>query len=687
MVSTFDSIAKRGSDFLRQFLADPRRSIQDFYHSSQKRSNIWSGVFLGLASILTVSGVAILVSRSDSLHYFTEYYLKFLPFLLNASPADWFDTWAMGDPRPRILNVAATALDIAVRGAFSGHLYPTFGISWAIYPLTILLIFLAARKIEMGRAGAFVATLIWAASPGALDSLVFRYAPAKALMNFWFALTLLLAATLYSHARDLSKSLWTGFLVSVALAAVLLLAWFTDETTILIGLALGILFFPLFFLRLPKISTQIFAWIAGIGSILIFVFVAVNVYPSLNLANGQLPLRYFDVVVNGPQTNFDLPNDSHSKPFRSTHFAGSQLERWQPFTLLYTCVTAQLIPFREVHAFVTYSNQLFDKGLPISEFILLVLILILAILAYSRIRGSERTLAFRLALCCVFVPIVNGLLLLPVAPCIVEINYYGELFSMPYALLVGVLIFPRHGISNRSLWGGICLCLLVVCQFLSYRNTLQRLHDFDVLLNGSGDASISTLNQRNLVSLQRWIDGDADSRQLDVYPFPSSALAYGFELAMYHAKRSGAEPDFLDGFESKGIYLDLLRRQQDWLIRSRFQKFGPLLPQRDELLKQGAFLVESDELFTIRQSGRWHLYGDFFEWIADFGKGTLRIMPRSILRVKQRSVRFEIDRNKHSLVIIDQRSGLKREFTFIKLREYYYGVDATGRVVFELSDP
>lgn len=639
--------------------------------------------------MLTVSGVAILVSRSDSTHYFTEYYLKFLPFLLNASPADWFDTWAMGDPRPRIVNVAATALDIAVRGAFSGHLYPSFGVSWAIYPLTILVIFLAARKMEMGRAGAFAATLIWAASPGALDSLVFRYVPAKPLMNLWFALALFLAATLYSHARDLSKSLWTDFLVSVALAAVLLLAWFTDETTILIGLALGILFFPLFFLRLPKISTQIFAWIAGTGSILAFVLLVVNVYPSLNVANGQLPLRFLDVVVNGPQTNFDLPNDSHSKTqLLSAHFAGGQLERWQPFTLLYTCITAQLIPFRKVHAFVTSSDQLFDKGLPISEFILLVLTLILAVLAYSRIRGSERTLAVRLALCCVFVPIANGLLLLPVVPCIVEIQYYGELFSMPYALLVGVLIFPRHTISNRSLWGGIGLCMLVVCQFLSYRNTLQRLHDYDALLNGSGDASISTLNHRNLASLQGWIDGNADPRQLDVYPFPSSTLAYGFELAMYHAKKSGLEPDFIDGFESKGIYLDLLRRQQDWLIQSQFQKFGPSLPQRDELLKQGASFVESDELFNIRQAGRWHLHGDFFEWIADFGQGmsgTFGIMPRSILRVKQRPVRFEIDRNKNSLVIIDQRSGLRREFTFIKLRECYYGLDATGRVIFEFK--
>ncbi len=646
--------------------------------SSKRRSDIWTGIFISLAFILTVSGVAILVSRSDSTHYYAEYYLKFLPFLLNASPTDWFDTWAMGDPRPRIVNVAATALNVALRGTFLGHFNSSFGISWIIYPLTILLIFLSAKKMGMGHAAAFAATLIWAASPGALESLVLRYAPAKALMNLWFALALLLAVILYKHARDLSKSLWTDLLVSAALAVTLLLAWLTDETTILIGLVLGILFFPLFFLRLPKISTQIFAWIAGTGSILIFVLLIVNIYPSLNIAYGQLPLKFFDVVVNGPQTHFELSQ------LRSSHFSGGQLEKWQPFALLYTCITAQLLPFRAVHGFVTYTNPLFDKGLPIREFILLALILTWAVLAYIRIRGSERSLAVRLALCCIFVPIINGLLLVPVAPCIIETHYYGQLFSIPYALLVGVLIFPRNTLSNRAQWGGMVLCVLVVCQFLGYQKSLQRLHDYDVVLS-RGDASISTLNHKNLASLQRGIDG---ARQLDVYPFPSSTLAYGFELAMYHAKKSGLEPDFIDGFESQGIYLDLLRRQQDWMNHLQFQKFGPSLPHREELLQQGASLIKSDELFTIYQAGRWRLHGDLFEWIADFGKGvsgTLYIMTRSTLRVKQRLVRFEIDRNKNSLIMIDQQSGLRREFTFIKLREYYYGIDTTGRVVFEFN--
>jgi hypothetical protein len=115
-------------------------------------------------------------------------------------------------------------------------------------------------------------------------------------------------------------------------------------------------------------------------------------------------------------------------------------------------------------------------------------------------------------------------------------------------------------------------------------------------------------------------------------PASIGRLAYGFELAMYHAKQMNS---------------------------SLFDKPG-------------------DGICTV----------DFFQWIADFGQrdaGTLRIIPRSILRVKQCRVRFEIDRNKNSLVIIDQRSGLRREFTFIKLRVCFYGADATGRVVLEFK--
>jgi putative flippase GtrA len=54
MVSQFNSIARQGSDVVRQFLADPRRSIRDFYHSALFRWLSAGLVFLFINSIFMV---------------------------------------------------------------------------------------------------------------------------------------------------------------------------------------------------------------------------------------------------------------------------------------------------------------------------------------------------------------------------------------------------------------------------------------------------------------------------------------------------------------------------------------------------------------------------------------------------------------------------------------------------------
>jgi putative flippase GtrA len=53
-VSAFDSIARQGSGLFRQFLADPRRSIQDFYHSPLFRWLAAGLAFIFINSIFMV---------------------------------------------------------------------------------------------------------------------------------------------------------------------------------------------------------------------------------------------------------------------------------------------------------------------------------------------------------------------------------------------------------------------------------------------------------------------------------------------------------------------------------------------------------------------------------------------------------------------------------------------------------
>src|ERR1700690_3113370 len=56
---------------------------------------------------------------------FSEYVTKFVPFLRDAAPRGWLDEWAMGDPRPRIVTVLATVLNLRLRETWA---------AWATLP-------------------------------------------------------------------------------------------------------------------------------------------------------------------------------------------------------------------------------------------------------------------------------------------------------------------------------------------------------------------------------------------------------------------------------------------------------------------------------------------------------------------------------------------------------------------------
>ena len=53
-------------------------------------------------------------------YFFSEYVLKVVPFFTEAAGWGLLDTWALGDPRPRLVTLAAQLIDLNFRGAFPG---------------------------------------------------------------------------------------------------------------------------------------------------------------------------------------------------------------------------------------------------------------------------------------------------------------------------------------------------------------------------------------------------------------------------------------------------------------------------------------------------------------------------------------------------------------------------------------
>ena len=111
-------------------------------------------------------GVAFDPNRA---YVFNEYVSKFVPFMSNARLIDLFDGWAMGDPRPRLMNALATKANLSIREWVDARwiLPPALGISWLIYCLVPVFVFLGARRLAGSNYVALAAALVWSTSPPA----------------------------------------------------------------------------------------------------------------------------------------------------------------------------------------------------------------------------------------------------------------------------------------------------------------------------------------------------------------------------------------------------------------------------------------------------------------------------------------------------------------------------------------
>src|SRR5258708_20933791 len=149
-------------------------------------------IFCGLAALLVAAVLWLFILHVWTSGTMSEYAFKFLPFMTDEGWISIFDGNAIGDPRPRVIAMFLTYLNILMRRflLLRSAIHPSLGVAWLFYPLAIALMYRVAVKLTADRRTALMAALLYAASPALLDTLVNYYVPAKALSNILVLLSI-----------------------------------------------------------------------------------------------------------------------------------------------------------------------------------------------------------------------------------------------------------------------------------------------------------------------------------------------------------------------------------------------------------------------------------------------------------------------------------------------------------------
>lgn len=566
-------------------------------------------------------------------YFFSEYALKVVPFFTDAAGRDLIDTWALGDPRPRVVTLAAQFLNSTFRAAFPDLVawHPGIGLSWVLYPLVVREVNLAARMLGGGRLLAGSAALLWACSPPALDSLVLCYLPAKALMNLWFALAIRLAATaLVSMQRD-------GPLARrplLLLGLVVLLALLTDETAAALVVGVLIMFWPLF--RLPFNRPGV----TRLGQALLlpgicFGLITFAIFPLANRVAGQVPLSYLELMLHGPSsamTGFQqtaIPASAHFQDI-----AG----KMNPLYLGFVVATAHLLPFRAVPGFWTSGRAVNLPEWPLQEVALVVLAFAVLVALIARLPPSWKDVSIRCGLALLGLLLVYSLLLVPLAPAILEINYYGALFSLPLALLAAIALCGGVQTSAARIGAVMGVTCLAALQATGYEATSRRTQAF--FADGgltSGHPTGPAWNRASARAIKRAVDEGRFAEIVQQHVFPSPGFCFAFELEAGRENRAARRFDYVPGQPADRPFGVMLAQQREWL-RHLGITLDPLSVTLATITTAapGATPVAPESWPALIHGTAWHGRGDDWEFTRTFdaqGGFVERYWLRSVTRI------------------------------------------------------
>lgn len=613
-------------------------------------------------------------------YFFSEYALKVVPFFADATGKDLIDTWALGDPRPRVVTLAAQLINLSFRGAFPGLAawHPAIGVAWLLYPLVAWQLYRTVRLLGGERLMAAAAALLWAFSPPALDSLVLCYLPAKALMNLWFVLAIRFAAST-------SGALEEGGLAYrrplVLLGSVVLLALLTDETAAVMVVGVLLMFWPLFLRRFDRTGRRLL-WLAFILPAICFCLITFVAFPLANHAAGQVPLNYGNLLLHGPSSA--MTGLKQTAAPASSHFK-DMADKVNPLYLGFVAASAHLLPFRTVPGYWTYSRALPPAEWPVLEVAVLVLALAVLVALTTRLPVRWRQFALRNGLALIGIVLAYSLLLVPLAPAILEINYYGALFSLPFALLFAVVLFGGVQTSTGRLGAVMGIAALAWLQATGYEATNRRTQVYFAAGGLTAGHSVGPAwNRESAREIERGVDEGQFAKVVAQHPFPSPGFCLAFELEAAREVRAGRKVDYFPGESADRPYALMLTQQWQWLRHLGInldRLAGTMTPAI--AIAQGARLAAPETWSDLIRNAGWHGRGDDWEFTRVFdanGGFVERYWLRSCTRVWHQTGSVKFLPGSPKLIFAGTRySNPEIHAIYITPDDEYLAFDQAGR--------
>ena len=436
-----------------------------------------------------------------------------------------------------------------------------------------------------------MASLLYASSPGMVDTLSNYYLPGKALINLWFALSLY-GLSMFISAADKQRPV----LGAVVLGTTTFLGLLSDETGILIPVCAVLLLGGgslIFRSDARRHGSLLFASFAtAFAAFAVVVLVAV---PLANAVLQQAPLKLLTTIQSGPQDALFGEHAGVARPI------GNLIHQYYaPFGLLETVMSAHLVPGRSVNVSWTYHEPLpWFFQWPLREQLALYFFFAATFVLARKLPVEWKAWSRRVALALLIYILLQALLVVVLAGYLTESSYYAALASTLLALLIGAIAAApgrNHGMRVFS-WALVTYMLAV--QLANMVDTARR-HPY------LGDPSLTWHDLEQIRS--GILRGDSDEI-LAAQPFPSRRFFYAFEIASAFESTKGRHIDFRPMDEpQKGLVRHLN------IDQSADPSFGPLgdsLPRAEaELSPSYEFIVPVDSGFfrtgTVRgQSGSW----------------------------------------------------------------------------------
>jgi hypothetical protein len=480
----------------------------------------------GLAVLLATAVLWLFILHVGTSGTMSEYAFKFLPFMTDEGWISIFDGNAIGDPRPRVIAIFFTYVNIVIRRflLLRSAIHPSLGIAWLFYPLAIALMYRVVVKLTADRRAALIAALLYAASPALLDTLVNYYVPAKALSNILMLLSIYGGCLMFPAPQGDQPSrprLGAAIIFVASLAGLL-----SDETAVFIYICVPLLFIDRAFGRsIPLGVKAVFAGSLA-ASLVAYALLAVVAIPALNRALGQVPINLWGVVSRGVYDTMFL---TASKP------VAALISNLSPGTLLETMLSAHTVPYRLVLHTWTSGNPLphiwqwrWADQLGLAVFVGIVLFLI-----WQSRRDPDRSrLLLRIALAFAAFVVVESVLLLRLSPWIVEVNYYAAFSSLFFALILAILIAGlRPKYLGSAAW--IIAAWLALVQFSNFYQTAQR----HPSIGGT------ELGWQMLRDVHREVAEGKFAEVAAAHPFVSRLFSIGFEQAVAVEHAAGRRVD------------------------------------------------------------------------------------------------------------------------------------------------